>query len=237
LVGTNPRLPLTEDDMDGLRVLAPHLRRAVTISGMLDVSANAATTFQAALEATSSGVVLVDTDMSILYANGPAAAMLEAGDPVFSIGGRLALRHELVPGQLQAAVQAASEDEARLGRRGIGIPTRRRDGTPLSMNVMPLERRPARTTGSAATAAVFIADAGAPIEMPADAMRLLYDLTPAEQRVFELVVAGVGTGEIAQTLGVLPGTVRTQLLRVFEKTGRHSRAELIRLSSEIRLPG
>ena len=84
---------------------------------------------------------------------------------------------------------------------------------------------------------MFIADAGAPIEMPADAMRLLYDLTPAEQRVFELVVAGVGTGEIAQTLGVLPGTVRTQLLRVFEKTGRHSRAELIRLSSEIRLPG
>lgn len=229
--------PLTEDDMDGLRLLAPHLRRAITISGLLDVAADTATTFQAALNATASGVVLVATDMRLLYANDAAAAMLRANDPVLTLGGKLALRHELVPGQLEAAVRSASEDEAHLGRRGIGIPTRLRNGAPISINVMPLDRRSSRGgMGSAATAAVFIANAAAPIEMPSDAMQLLYELTPAEERVFELIVAGHTTGEIAQTLGILPGTVRSQLLRVFDKTGRHTRADLVRLSREITLP-
>jgi len=229
--------PLTERDFEGLRLLAPHLRRAVIISGMLDVALASVSTFQAALEETASGVVLVDADMRVLHANRAANAMLGAGDPVLDFGGKLALRHELVPGQLQAAVRAASEDEATLGRRGIGIPTRRRDGTPVSLNVMPLERRAMRARpGFGATAAVFIGDAAGPIEMPADALRLLYELTPAEQRVFELVVAGRSTEEIATALGVTSGTVRTQLRHVFQKTGRHNRADLVRLATEIRLP-
>lgn len=94
----------------------------------------------------------------------------------------LLLRDEFVPGQLLAAVAAASRDEASLGRRGIGIPCRLRDGTPGSINVMPLERRSLRMDiGIGATAAVFIGDASAPIQLPAGAMRLLYNLTPAEQ--------------------------------------------------------
>jgi len=229
--------PLTGDDMEGLRLLAPHLRRAVTISGLLDVAADTTKTFQAALDATTAGVVLVGADLRLLHANDAAGAMLRASDPILSLGGKLALRHELVPGQLEAAVRSASEDEAQLGRRGSGISARLRNGEPVSINVMPLNRRPLRGgTGSAATAAVFIANATAPIEMPAEAMRLLYELTPAEERVFELIVAGHTTKEIAETLGVLPGTVRTQLLRVFEKTGRHTRADLVRLSREITLP-
>ena len=62
-------------------------------------------------------------------------------------------------------------------------------------------------------------------------------MTPAEQRVFELVVAGEPTARIAETLGVAPSTVRTHLLRVFEKTGQHTRGELVKLSREITLPG
>ncbi|MGE0653521.1 MAG: LuxR C-terminal-related transcriptional regulator [Alphaproteobacteria bacterium] len=229
------RLP-TEEVMDGLRVIASHLRRAVIISGMLDASTVAALTFQAALETTSSAVLLVDADMRLVHANAAAQTMLAAGDPVRIIGGRVALR-ELVPGHLQSAVRTASENEAALGRRGIGVPTRLRDGTALSLSVMPLERRPPAGIAPSATAAIFIGPAAAPLEMPADALRLLYDLTPAEQRVFELVVAGKETHEIAAALRVSVGTVRTHLLRVFEKTGRHSRADLVRLAGEIRLPG
>jgi DNA-binding CsgD family transcriptional regulator/PAS domain-containing protein len=227
----------SERVMDGLRVIAPHLRRAVVISGMLDVSAAAALTFRSALEATSAAAVLVDADMRILHANAAAAGMLAAGDPVRAVGGRVALREELVPGHLRAAVRTASQNEASLGRRGIGVPARLRDGTALSLSVMPLERRPTPGIAPAATAAIFIGPAAAPLDMPADAMRLLYDLTPAEARVFDLVVAGQGTDEIAAALRVAAGTVRTHLLRVFEKTGRRNRADLVRLAGGIRLPG
>jgi DNA-binding CsgD family transcriptional regulator len=139
---------------------------------------------------------------------------------------------------LRTAVSAAACAEQDLGRRGIGIAAKTRDGTAVGVQVMPLENRSRRGgLDRRAAVAVFIGDTAAPLEMPADAMRLLYELTPAEQRVFELVVAGEKTAAIARMLGVAPSTVRTHLLRVFEKTGRHTRGDLVRLSHEISLPG
>lgn len=230
--------PLTQVHMDGLRFMAPHVRRAAIISRLLDSSASAAATFEAALDATRSAVVLVDGDMAIVHANAVARAMLGNGDPIASVRGKLTLPRELVPNRLQAAVQAAARAEQELGRRGIGIAAKSRDGTALAVQVMPLENRSLRGgVDRRAVVAVFIGDAAAPLEMPADAMRLLYELTPAEQRVFELVVAGEKTAAIARTLGVAPSTVRTHLLKVFEKTGRHSRGDLVKLSREITLPG
>jgi len=230
--------PLSEDGIAALRLLAPHIRRAVTISRILEVATTRANTFEAALEASPSAVALVDAEMGIVHANAAAAEMLKRGDPIRDVGGRLTFRDELVPGQLQAAVNVASENEGRLERRGIGIPARLRDGTPLATHVMPLKSRPLRgTMRQRATAAVFVADNGGAPMLPADALSLLYGLTPAEARVFELIVAGESTEEAARTLGVAPSTLRTHLLRVFEKTDRHSRAELVTLSREVRLPG
>ena len=68
-------------------------------------------------------------------------------------------------------------------------------------------------------------------------MTLLYGLTPAEERVFDLIIAGKSTEDISRTLAVAPSTLRTHLLHVFEKTGRRSRADLVKLSHEIVLPG
>jgi DNA-binding CsgD family transcriptional regulator len=102
---------------------------------------------------------------------------------------------------------------------------------------MPLERRSSRAgLPLEAVAAVFIADGSGPISAPRDAVMLLYGLTPAEARVFELVVAGRSSPEIAAELGIAASTVRTHLLRVFDKTGRHRRTELVRLAGEIRVP-
>ena len=230
--------PLTDSQMDGLRFMAPHVRSAAIISRMLDVATSQVATFEAALDATRSAVVLVSEDMAIVHANAAARAMLGNGDPISSVRGKLTLPRELVPNRLQAAVQAAARAEQELGRRGIGIAAKSRDGTALSLQVMPLEKRSLRGgLDRRATVAVFIADAAAPLEMPADAMRLLYELTPAEQRVFELVVAGEKTSSIARTLGVAPSTVRSHLLKVFEKTDRHTRGDLLKLSREITLPG
>ncbi len=229
------RRTVSPDDMSWLRVIAAHLRRAVQISGILDDATAAADTFSAVLDATNSGVVIVDRDGRILHANAAAQPMLVIGDPIREVGGRLQLREELVPGQLIAAIRGAT-DEAALGRRGLGIPTRRLDGSALTATVMPLERRTSRGGVSARAAAAVLIATSAPLELPAGALSVLYDLTPAEVRVFELVVEGNSNVAVAKALGVSPSTVKTHMHRMFEKLGVRTRVALFRIAQSIKLP-
>jgi DNA-binding NarL/FixJ family response regulator len=48
-------------------------------------------------------------------------------------------------------------------------------------------------------------------------------LTPREHQVLELVELGCRNREIAQALGIRPGTVKIHLKHIFEKTGIHGR--------------
>ena len=57
--------------------------------------------------------------------------------------------------------------------------------------------------------------------LPESQMRT--DLTPREHQVMELVEQGYKNREIAQELGIRPGTVKIHLKHIFEKTGVHGR--------------
>lgn len=226
--------PVSAEQIEGLRVLAPHLRRAAIISGLLDGRMEAAASFEAALSALGSAVALVDEDMHIIYANERAEQMLRAGDPLARLNDRLELPRELVRGQLQAAVAAAASDASGL-QRGSGIPVRRRDGSGMIVHVLPLKRRRLRTVVGAvgarggAVAAVFVAEPHSELNLPTEAMQLLYGLRPAETRVLELIVEGLPAARIADALGIATSTVKTHTLRLFDKLGVHSRAELLRV--------
>lgn len=54
-------------------------------------------------------------------------------------------------------------------------------------------------------------------------MQIRTDLTPREHQVMELVEQGYKNREIAQELGIRPGTVKIHLKHIFEKTGVHGR--------------
>jgi DNA-binding CsgD family transcriptional regulator len=64
----------------------------------------------------------------------------------------------------------------------------------------------------------------------------LYDLTPAETRIVGYLVDGLNMSEIAVRLGVAPSTVKTHVLRIYEKTGTHRQAELAALMRSISVP-
>ena len=226
--------PVTPEDLDGLRLLGPHVRRAVTIGRLLEMETNRAETLEAALDSSANGAVLVNSNMTIVHANRAAEDMLAEGDPIRSVAGRLELESELVPGQLEAAVGQAAGREAELGRGGIGIPSRRQDGSPLVVNVMPLEQRSARVSRrQRPAAAVFVSKRPAGTSPLEDAAGLLFGLTPAEARIFELVRAGHSDQEIKEALGIAASTLKTHVLRLYDKTGRHRRADLAQLASEM----
>jgi DNA-binding CsgD family transcriptional regulator len=54
-----------------------------------------------------------------------------------------------------------------------------------------------------------------------------YGLTEREQDITRLVLQGLGTTEIAHRLDVMPQTIQQHLKSIFDKTGVHSRRELV----------
>jgi len=229
--------PVTEDVVAGLRVLAPHLRRAALITGILDEERRKNAMFEAVLKAVRSGVVLVDRSARIIYRNPAADVVIDAGGPLHDEHGKLELRGEGVAGHLQKAIEAAADGDVPLGRRGIAIPGTRSDGTPFVVHVMPLGDRSVRTgMPGEAVAGVFIAERGDDPDLVVDAATMIYNLTPTEARVFELIVDGRPSAQIAKLLAIAPSTLKWHTLRLFDKTGQHRRADLVRLAAQLRPP-
>ncbi len=220
-----------------LRILAPHIRRAVTISNLFDMKAIEVATFGAVLDSFAFGVVLVDEHLRIVHANQAAQALLTARDPVRSERGALLVAERATHAALERAVRDAAGDQVHLGAKGIGLPVRNADGESFVIHVLPLGRGEMRRgLGQRASVALFLAPAAASRRTPTDALALLYDLTPAETRVLELLAAGTTPAAIGRTLGIAPSTVKSHVLHLFDKTGCRRQLDLVRLASNLSLP-
>jgi DNA-binding CsgD family transcriptional regulator len=227
---------ITDSDVEILRLVGPHIRRAVTISRLLDREALAAATFAATLEGLSVAVVLVNDNLTIVHANRPARELLADRTSIRSDEGRLHFTSTAATNALRAAVSRAAREEVQLGRSGLDISVGD-TARPSVAHVVPLSKRHIRgRIVPQGTAAVFVARAAVPSRLPGDALTLLYEFTPAESRIFELIVEGRTRTEIAVGLGIAPSTVKTHLLRVFDKTGLRRQADLVKLAASLSLP-
>lgn len=230
-------VPIRQEDVDAIRLLAPHFQRAVTISNLFDMKSIEAATFGSALDSFAFGILLVDQLLSIVHANKAAADILNSGDLFRSDKGRLEIPDSAANAALERAVRQAACDEAGMGPMGIGIPTRRKD-KPHVIHVLPLRKGTMRGgLVQRASAALFIAPAASPPRMPIDALSLLYDLTPAEVRIFEMISSGATQSTISRSLGIAPSTVKTHVLHLFEKTGCARQADLLKLAATLSRPG
>lgn len=225
---------IRDTEIQAGRLLAPHLKRALAISRLLDAKSVRATTCEAVLDAISTGVLLVAADMRLVHANRAAEAILRSGDPLRLRAGKISGAAGIVAA-LSVAVACSTARDG-MARQGLGVPARGANGTEHVMHVLPLHADTTRTVLPGAAAAIFIATASAPRPAPIDAVAALFDLTPAEARVLDRVATGLTIPEVAQALGIAVSTVRTHLMRLFEKTRTSSQSELIALTTAFALP-
>jgi DNA-binding CsgD family transcriptional regulator len=214
-------------------LLNPHVRRAVTISDLLNMRSIAA----AALDTFAAAVVLVDAKGNILHSNHSAQAMFSAGGPVLAINNELRTSAAAANNSLRSAIARAASNESALGYGGIGVPIRVDNGTSAIAHVLPLKYGKLRSDmGHGAVAAVFVTPAQKSALPPVEALAGLFDLTPTEARVMIEIASGKNRAATALALGIADSTVKTHLARVFEKTGTSEQPELAKLVASLTPP-
>jgi DNA-binding CsgD family transcriptional regulator len=233
-VGNGDAVTPRELELGGL--LLPHLRRAVTISNVLDVRTIERARMAEALDVLRCGVVLVNRQGAILHANRAAEGMLRSGGPVREVRGELRARAPAAARELRDAIALAARDEAGIGNRGLAIRLSGAEAAPVFAHVLPLTGSDFRTRlRPDAAAAVFVGDAPDARDW-ARTIAGAFGLTPAETRLLAALLAGRRLAEAAADLGVAASTARTHLDAIFAKTGATRQAELMRLALQVAPP-
>ena len=213
-----------------MRLIAPHIRRAVLIGHMFNLKVAEAATFADTLDGLDAGLYLVDADARLIHANAAGRAILDAHDILHEIRDHLAACDPKVNQTLRDVFAAAGQGDSALGARGIAVPLTGKDGQRHVAHALPLTSGARRRAGVAyrAVAALFVRKAE--LTMPrSEVIGKAFKLTPTELRVLLAIVEVGGVPEVAAALGVADTTIRTHVGRLFEKTGTARQADLVKL--------
>ena len=214
-----------------MRLIAPHIRRAVLIGQMFEFKAAEVATFVDALDGLSAGMYLVDAEGRLIHANAAGHAILAAGDILKSVAGRLVTSDTRVQQTLRDVFAAAGQGDAALGIKGIAVPLIGEDGERYVAHALPMTSGARRRGGlyRAAAVALFVRKAALVTSSMSQVIGEAFKLTPTELRVLLAIVEVGGIPEVATAFGVADTTVRTHVNRLFEKTGVTRQADLVKL--------
>jgi DNA-binding CsgD family transcriptional regulator len=212
-------------------LIVPHVRRALLIGKVIDLHKVEAAQLADGLDTLACGMFLVDATSRITYANASGREMLREASLLRAPSGRLGAIDRVADQALLDTFATAARGDAAVGRRGIAVPLKARDGERYVASVLPLTSGARRKGGTAysATAVVFVQKAALAMPSPPEAIAREFELTPAELRAMFAVINVGGVAEAADVLGVSEGTVRTHLHHVFGKTNTTRQTELVKL--------
>ena len=214
-----------------MKLLVPHVRRAVLISKTIQLNRANAATLADTLDSLAAGLFLMSEKGRLVQANVAGHAIISEGAILRAAGGRLIAIDPIADAAMQAAFAGIDGGGGGLGTQGIAVPLAGTDGQHYVAHVLPLTSGARRKAGAgySAVAAVFVSRTQ--IEAPATPQVIaeLYGLTPSELRVLLAVFETGGVSDTAGALGISEATTKTHLHRLFAKTNTRRQADLVRL--------
>jgi DNA-binding CsgD family transcriptional regulator len=236
MVGSASRSPYTPIEFETLALLAPHIRRAVTIGDLFETQTRESNMFREMVESFNFAVLVVDADMQLLFANLIAEDYLRDATLLRTAAQKLIIKNELAHCAIQKAVTLCERAEIALGGSGIGVPLWKTQ-FPAVAHVLPLGGRAERSQfHNRAAAAIFVATPKTDPLPTIDAIAALFGLTSAEKHVATQAANGRVVAEIALSRGVSVNTVRTQIDAIYAKTGQNSQLGLQKLILDLTPP-
>jgi DNA-binding CsgD family transcriptional regulator/PAS domain-containing protein len=211
-----------------LRLLAPHVLRAVRIGYVLDHATVEKQRLTLAIDRLADAVLLLDPMGRVIHANDAARDLLDRGLPLARVmRPRTKGSDTTVDGTGQAG--SSNPDDVAL--------IEMQDGVRHVCHVLPLAN-PLMNSGSGVGGPPIMAviRQRPETELATTTLKTLFALTARERDVlFGLVEVG-GLPATAAALGISLGTARSHLKSLFLKTGTHRQADLIALVAEVTSP-
>ena len=223
---------MVDDEMRRrMGLLVPHVRRAVRTGKVIDLRQAEAATFADILDGLNPAIFLVDAEGQIVHGNAASRSLMDTGDLLRVVHGRLTASDAQVDQTLHNAIIAAATADEETGGKGSAVSLRGHGGERYVAHVLPLSAsvRHNPGVGSRAVAALFVRKAELETAPPSEVIGKTYKLTPTELRVLLAIVNVGGVRQVAGNLGVADTTVKTHLGRLFEKTGVSRQADLVKL--------
>ncbi|SFM88505.1 helix-turn-helix transcriptional regulator [Methylobacterium pseudosasicola] len=212
--------PYDAEEQARMALLAPHVRRAITIADLIEHKSLERNNLADTLDALTVSVLVLGPDARLVYSNAAGEALLARGDLLLSHVGAIEPWDRTASLAFRTAITA---------KGGGGITLARRGGGGAVMLALPLcAGRRQSVASSQARVALFIQDN----PCGPHAIELLgraYSLTGAELRVLLGLAEGATPTDIAKRYGIAASTVRTHLKSLFAKTGAKRQKDLIKL--------
>jgi len=223
---TAPALDQQAVDLMGL--LIPHLKRVFKIHRTMESLRSTADAAVSTVDALEGAVLGVNGTGEVVLTNQKAEEIIRQEDGVMLCGKRLTATTTTEAKELDDLVQSAAATGAGRGvHPGGAMLVQRRERQALRIFAVPFCSSHMLTEVSPC-ALIFINDPEAQPASRAAVLSGLYQLTPAECRLSDLLLEGLDLATAAERMRVTTETARFMLKRAFHKTGTHRQSELIR---------
>jgi DNA-binding CsgD family transcriptional regulator len=224
-------------DGELLEWLQPVLRQATAVYSQIDRLQHQLELARSALDMIALGIIALDADMKIHYANEEAEEILAC--PQTPLGRR--------QDRMVAALQCEQRGLRRMVDRSLrpvaveqdptartSIILRGEGSRAISAQIMPA--RPGDALGGRQSQIMIALRPLQANPSRATGLRHLFDLTDSEARVACALADGMSLAEAAQAHGVRISTARTHLSRIFHKTATRQQSQLVSLLRSAVLP-
>jgi DNA-binding CsgD family transcriptional regulator len=221
-----------------MRLLLPHIRRACAAEDKLRTVLSEKLALEHALERVDQAVAMLDATGRVVHFNVAAEEIFRGAR-----GLGLAPDRRLILGSSEARsalskALALCENPLIMTRDGAGqaaeIAVPAAEGQFLILNVQGLPKQLLGAFG--AVALVFIGDPNGKARDRGASLRTTYRLTEAEAELTQALLAGETLKRYANRRELSYETVRSQLRRIFAKTGARRQADLVRLAERLNTP-
>lgn len=216
--------------------LRNHIARAVTITQKLENLNLRARALGDAVDALSTGVVLIQASGHIVQANQAAEAVFRARDGLTSApDGLRAARHDEHQ-RLRQAIRSVSQSRLLRSEHQAAqfLISRPSGAPPYEVLVAPARQSMHFPRAQDVAALLLISAPQSSAQLPTAMLQEHYGLTAAESRLCQTVADGKDAELAARELNIAASTARTRLKQVMSKTDTHRQSELIALLGKLR---